>query len=858
MALKQIIPLVVTLVGDGSSTVFTYALGNFYQSALGYPVAFPTNGVVPSSVAVNAPPVPVTSVAVDANGNLTLTLTSALGNNVVASFEIDLYYNSGAASSSSPTQTANVNITNTAVPISGTITVGSISGTVAVTQSAGPWTINETQLNGVALGSPSNYGTSPGAVSVQGVNAFITNTVPVTLTSTTITGTVAVTQSTSPWVVSNGGTFAVQATQTTSPWVVGGPAASGTATSGNPVLQGGVFNTTQPTVTTGQVVDLQATARGALIVASGADAINVSVASSGSTNTALATWTSATALNTAVSPYTNSLLYSTVQAIFNQVGTFSGGIVNFEASLDNTNWIAIYGSNEAGTTQANLTLTSSTVSQFVFSAVGFPYFRFRLSQVINGTGTLTIQSSISTSINVSAVSVSGNVGINYMPGTGLDNTAVPGSTLWVGGMYNSTQETYSNGDMASFQMDLHGNLYTDTNYWSGVALGDPSNFGTTPGAVTVQGVNASLFVGTTVATAAAAGILKVGVSGATGATFDAVIGASTAAANMIQVGGVFNTTQPTLTTGQSAALQVDNRGNLLVNTLAGSLVGSAVGTNAMQTGINVAGTLRIWTGVNPSGTVYAGQSDITSVGGTTVVTAAAGVLRVGIAGNANATLDSTIGAATAPTNALATSAVYQTTVPALTAGQAAARQCDTTGSAYVNTTGRSQTYRMAVKSFTPVASASAPTFSIQGSASKTVRILRLVVTTSCLTGVATPFKSDLVLQKYSALTGGTVGSTPTGSLMDSGNAAQTAVCLQYSAVPTTATAIGGLHAAELIQMITPTASLNGITRNEFDFGDKNGQGLVLRGTAQYLGITINPLGTTPLMSLWIEWVEDNS
>lgn len=35
--------------------------------------------------------------------------------------------------------------------------------------------VNLNQLNGVALGSPSNYGTSPGAVSVPGVNAFITN-----------------------------------------------------------------------------------------------------------------------------------------------------------------------------------------------------------------------------------------------------------------------------------------------------------------------------------------------------------------------------------------------------------------------------------------------------------------------------------------------------------------------------------------------------------------------------------------------------------------------------------------------------------------------------------------------------------
>lgn len=55
---------------------------------------------------------------------------------------------------------------------------------------------------GGTLGAMANYGTSPGAVLVPGVNAFITNTVPVTLTSTTITGTVAVTQSTSPWVAS--------------------------------------------------------------------------------------------------------------------------------------------------------------------------------------------------------------------------------------------------------------------------------------------------------------------------------------------------------------------------------------------------------------------------------------------------------------------------------------------------------------------------------------------------------------------------------------------------------------------------------------------------------------------------------
>lgn len=81
-------------------------------------------------------------------------------------------------------------------PGTAVLTVQGVSGGTAVPVSlAANQSVNLTQLNSVALGSPSNYGTSPGAVAVQGVNAFVTNTVPVTLTSTTITGTVAATQS---------------------------------------------------------------------------------------------------------------------------------------------------------------------------------------------------------------------------------------------------------------------------------------------------------------------------------------------------------------------------------------------------------------------------------------------------------------------------------------------------------------------------------------------------------------------------------------------------------------------------------------------------------------------------------------
>lgn len=64
---------------------------------------------------------------------------------------------------------------------------------------------------------------------------------------------------------------------------VQGAAASGAAKAGNPLQVGGVFNTTQPTVTTGQAVESQFTARGAAIVASGVDTFHVTVDTAPST-----------------------------------------------------------------------------------------------------------------------------------------------------------------------------------------------------------------------------------------------------------------------------------------------------------------------------------------------------------------------------------------------------------------------------------------------------------------------------------------------------------------------------------------------------------------------------------------------
>src|SRR5271170_1341590 len=141
----------------------------------------------------------------DANDNLLVTGT--LTHNNAAPIANNFGVLPAVASSAAPTYNAGDQV------LLSTDLAGNLRVNATFTGTA---TNNITQWNSVNLGSPSAYGTSPGAVNVIGVNAFVTNTVAVSgtvtvnqgtspwvvsLTSTTITGTVAVTQSTSPWVV---------------------------------------------------------------------------------------------------------------------------------------------------------------------------------------------------------------------------------------------------------------------------------------------------------------------------------------------------------------------------------------------------------------------------------------------------------------------------------------------------------------------------------------------------------------------------------------------------------------------------------------------------------------------------------
>ncbi len=245
------------------------------------------------------------------------------------------------------------------------------------------------------------------------------------------------------------------------------------------------------------------------------------------------------------------------------------------------------------------------------------------------------------------------------------------------------------------------------------------------------------------------------------------------------------------------------------------------------------------------------KTDLSSVAGTATVTAAAGVAKVGIVGNTAATLDSANTAATAPTNAVLTSAMYNGTVPALTTGQAVAAECDTTGSLYSNPEGRKQTYRCGIVGFTPIGSVLAPAVSVTGSATKTVRITRIRLSASAATGAV----ADISLRKFTALSGGTANSQSANvAMMDSGNAAQTAVINQWSVAATTHTAAGILNAERYEIVTTAVSVLPGVI--EWTFGDKQGQGLVLRGTSEFVGIMLSAAGTTPVADCWIEWTEE--
>lgn len=171
--------------------------------------------------------------------------------------------------------------------------------------------------------------------------------------------------------------------------------------------------------------------------------------------------------------------------------------------------------------------------------------------------------------------------------------------------------------------------------WDATALGAPSAYGTSPGAVNVMGVNAYI---TNTPAVTESGTWSVRVTGNAGGVFDTTAGA-TAAANSVEIGAVYNSSAPTPSTGQQEPLQLDSAANLLVN---------------LKTAL-------------PAGTNTIGKVDLL--------------------GNAGAILDAAGQNASSPANEMLVGAQFNTTPTTITSGNISPLQMDSTGHLLVNCTG---------------------------------------------------------------------------------------------------------------------------------------------------------------------------
>ena len=166
----------------------------------------------------------------------------------------------------------------------------------------------------------------------------------------------------------------------------------------------------------------------------------------------------------------------------------------------------------------------------------------------------------------------------------------------------------------------------------------------------------------------------------------------------------------------------------------------------------------------------------------------------------------------------------------------------------ISTEGIKTTYSVAIIGFTPVATAT--DFFTITAGSQRVRVLKVEIFGQATAAATVDIQAII---RSSANTSGTL-TTPNIVKLDTNNATATAVVSLYSVNPTLGTATGNVRAGKLV---LPAAGGAGLL--SWDFGTRNGQGIVLRGASQSLCLHWNgaavPSGTS--LCIGIEWVEEN-
>lgn len=455
---------------------------------------------------------------------------------------------------------------------------------------------------------------------------------------------------------SQSGAWSVQ--QGTSPWIVAGDSASGTANAGNPVKIGGAFNTAQPTVTNGQTVDAQMTARGAQIVATGVDPFTVQQGSAPWSVSQSGAWTSGRTWN---------LSSANDSVSVNGTVSTSNASVGADAAAAPTSSTQIGGQDSSGKLQAfqvdssKYLLTDGSAVVQPVSQSGAPW---SVTANVGTTGGLALDA---TTQNVQ--------------GSATGGTAASKSSL-AGGVYNSSATSLTSGQQDALQLNVNGALRTDGSAttqpisgslgrtWTLSSPGDSIaatqsgtwNTGRTWSLLSSSDSVAAVESGTWNVNATQSGTWSAGrtwtlsnstdsvasvQSGAwtAGRTWNLASGSDSVSAvqsgtwtvqqgtppwvvngvsasgasnsgNPVKVGGAFNTTQPTVTTGQAVDAQFTSRGAQIVATGADAFTvqqGSAP-WSVSQSGVWSAG--RTWSLLNTTDSVAAVESGTWNVNAT--------------------------------------------------------------------------------------------------------------------------------------------------------------------------------------------------------------------------------------------------
>lgn len=163
-----------------------------------------------------------------------------------------------------------------------------------------------------------------------------------------------------------------------------------------------------------------------------------------------------------------------------------------------------------------------------------------------------------------------------------------------------------------------------------------------------------------------------------------------------------------------------------------------------------------------------------------------------------------------------------------------------------------KTYRVSTYA-QPWASQSGDLIQIQGSASKTIRVTKIIVSGQATAGAF----AGITLQRHSTADSGGTCTAQTGTsvgLVDSANTAPAATVSLCTAAATAGTSAGTVEVCRLFVGPVGTAATPDVC--VFSYGVNDDQMLTLRGATDFIGLNTASFGSGGVVDVTFEWVEE--